>query len=289
MNKGEGRTLYKNRIGIMQGRLLTRYKGRYQAFTPDNWKEEFSIAESMGFECIEFIYDYENFETSPLMAEEGIKEIQDISESTGVKVLSVCADFFMKNPLFDRDEEKRRQNIFHLERLIRQSSRVGVKDITVPFVDESSMSNERDREVAQNSLREVLPAAEESGVYLNLETDLSPRAFSSFLKEMNHPKVKVNYDIGNSASLGYDPEEELDLYGNYISVLHVKDRLYKGGSVKLGTGSAKFEAVFKKLKEVNFGGVIIMQAARAEEYSNERRFVEEQLTFLKNNLLRWFV
>jgi L-ribulose-5-phosphate 3-epimerase len=278
----------RNRIGIMQGRLLPRYNGRYQSFPPENWRNEFTIAESMGFDCIEFIYDYENYEESPLITENGIKEIQDISRITGVKILSVCADFFMTNALFDSDDKKRGNNVFHLERLITQSSKVGVKDITVPFVDDSSMTDKESLEAAQKSLRQILPAAEHHGISINLETDLPPPAFCQFIKGLNHPMIKVNYDIGNSASLGYDPEEELAAYGEFISVLHVKDRVRGGGSVRLGTGDANFEAVFRNLNKLDFGGIIIMQAARATEYSDERKLIEEQLAFLKECLDRWF-
>ena len=43
--------------------------------------------------------------------------------------------------------------------------------------------------------------------------------------------VKVNYDTGNSASLGYDIKEEFAEYGNLISDIHIKDRLVNAGSV----------------------------------------------------------
>ena len=45
------------KIGIMQGRLLPRYKGRYQAHPVNYWQAEFYIAKEMGFDQIEFILD----------------------------------------------------------------------------------------------------------------------------------------------------------------------------------------------------------------------------------------
>jgi sugar phosphate isomerase/epimerase len=59
--------------------------------------------------------------------------------------------------------------------------------------------------------------------------------------------------------------------------------------VKLGTGNANFEVVFKNLKLINFQGIIIMQAARADNFENEIELVEEQFLFLKNCLKRWFL
>ena len=34
----------ENKIGVMQGRLLPKYHGRYQAHPVDYWQEEFEIA-----------------------------------------------------------------------------------------------------------------------------------------------------------------------------------------------------------------------------------------------------
>ena len=59
----------------------------------------------------------------------------------------------------------------------------------------------------------------------------------------------INYDTGNSASKGYDPIVELDLYGKYIDNIHLKDRIYKGSTVPLGEGNADFDTIFKKLKK----------------------------------------
>ena len=59
--------------------------------------------------------------------------------------------------------------------------------------------------------------------------------------------IKANYDIGNSASLGYDPIVELNAYGHKILNVHVKDRKLKGTTVPLGSGDANIKLVFSKL------------------------------------------
>ena len=43
-----------NEIGIMQGRLLTKYKGRYQAHPLGYWQKEFSVANRFSLSNIEF-------------------------------------------------------------------------------------------------------------------------------------------------------------------------------------------------------------------------------------------
>ena len=106
------------KIGVMQGRLLPKYKGRYQAHPIGYWKDEFIIAKEIGLDSIEFILDYNDYMKNPLMSRNGIKEILKIIEQSGVKVRSICADFFMEAPLHSDDAEVRDKSIEVLNKLI---------------------------------------------------------------------------------------------------------------------------------------------------------------------------
>ena len=48
----------KNKIGVMQGRLVPKYNNRYQAFPVGMWQNEFNIARDCGLDLIEFILDF---------------------------------------------------------------------------------------------------------------------------------------------------------------------------------------------------------------------------------------
>ena len=100
---------------------------------------------------------------------------------------------------------------------------------------------------------------------LSIESDLSPKEFSKLLECFDSKRITVNYDTGNSASLGFDVEEELEEYGRQISDIHIKDRLLGGGPVELGMGYTNFEKFLKKLEEFNYSGPFILQAYRDEE------------------------
>jgi hexulose-6-phosphate isomerase len=108
--------------------------------------------------------------------------------------------------------------------------------------------------------------------------------FKALLENIDLDYVLANYDIGNSASLGFDPREELENYGLRILNVHVKDRKLGGTTVPLGTGNAKIDYVFLKLKEIGYSGGLTMQAARGD---NDLKTAQEQLTYVKtllNNL-----
>lgn len=271
----------------MQGRLLPRPNGRYQAFPRLHWRQEFAVAREIGFDCIEWVFDHEAFEANPLYHEKGVEEIRKVISRSGVSVLSVCADFFMRHPLHSEDDAGRRKSVAVLETLLHNCASLGIQDVTVPCVDESALVGEGDERRLADALLPALEKARRLGVRINMETDLAPRDFRRLMDRLAHPAIRVNYDIGNSASYGYDPAEEFDAYGRYVSVLHVKDRVRGGGSVKLGEGDADFDLVFSQLAAVGFSGPIIMQAARAESFEGERGMVEEQLQFLNAYLSKY--
>jgi len=80
-----------------------------------------------------------------------------------------------------------------------------------------------------------------------------------------HPRIKVNYDAGNSASLGYRPAEEFNAYGSRVGSVHLKDRRLGAGTVPLGEGDADFDELFGALSVVGYRADFILQVARGTE------------------------
>lgn len=267
-------------LGIMQGRLVPKYKGRYQAHPVNYWKDEFYIAKDLGLNYIEFIVDFEDADLNPLLTNTGINEIKQIIKQTNVGVRSVCADYFMEAPLHHADSVVAAKSKEILILLINNAEKLGIRDIVIPCVDQSSLSDAESVARFVTELTEIIPYAEKSNINLSLETDLAPGPFADLLAKFNSDRVTVNYDTGNSASLGYDPAEEIALYGTKISDIHIKDRVLGGGSVKLGTGDTNFDAFFKALATITYNGPFIMQVYRDDEGIE---VFKEQLNWFRNN------
>jgi hexulose-6-phosphate isomerase len=129
-------------------------------------------------------------------------------------------------------------------------------------VDASAIRNADDVENVASGINALASVIELTKVELHLETALSPPAFSSLLARCVQRGVKVNYDAGNSASLGYRPQDEFAAFGARVGSVHLKDRIKGAGTVPLGEGATDFSALFECLRAVNYSGDFILQVAR---------------------------
>jgi len=265
----------------MQGRLLPKYNGHYQAHPVGYWKDEFSVAAGLGLDCIEFILNYNDHESNPLITTKGREGIQTISDNTGVRVISVCADYFMESPLHADDEQTAEQSTEILIGLLNATIELDIKDIVIPCVEQSSIQDEYLRDRLTEVLLSIIHEAEQCKVNLSLETDLNPSQFEKLLTNLDSPRITVNYDIGNSSALGYDYKDELNAYGERISNVHIKDRVLGSSSVILGSGNADIPGFFEALSQYNYQGPFIMQAYRDDEGIS---VFKEQLEWLKQNV-----
>jgi len=269
----------KYSIGIMQGRLTEPKERGIQFFPFDTWENEFAAAAEIGLNEIEFIFDFDNYVENPLWSEEGIDKINGLIQKTRIRVNHICADFFMRRPFFRVEENIRQINVEILKKLIVSAKQINARNIEIPLVDNSSLKTDEEKKALLRSLREVLPIAQKCGITLRLETDLPPKNFLELLNECDSPLVRANYDSGNSSGLGYDSYEEVTTLGSYIKNIHIKDRIFGGTTVALGTGGADFDRLFQALKEINYQGGFILQAARGQE-GREKEAVKNYMQFL---------
>jgi hexulose-6-phosphate isomerase len=269
-----------NEIGIMQGRLSPRIDGKIQAYPASTWQKEFEIAQEIGYSAIEWIVE-KPVETNALMTDSGKAEIKKMIASTGVRIDYVCADIFMQQPLVRMTKDTKSQNKEYLSAILKNAKEVGAIGVEIPFVDNSSIKNENEKLEFIDVMQDAFKLAKDLDLKLSLETDLPPIEFRELLENIDLDHVQANYDIGNSASLGFDPREELEAYGLKILNVHVKDRKLGSTTVPLGTGNANINFVLQKLQEIGYRGGLTMQAARG---GNDVETAKEQLKYVRTLL-----
>ncbi len=252
--------IHKSKIGIMQGRLSKPINDEIQSFPVNSWKNEFEKASKCGFEVIEWVFD--EYLRNPILYSENISDIRSLCKIHNMQINSVCADYFMKKKLFNESETEIFNNLTILKNLITQCEKLNITMIEIPLVDISSLKTNDDKLQLKINLEKIIPLLDETGISLVLETDLPPQSFQDLLIEFDHSKILANYDSGNSASLIYNPKEELTILKKWIKNIHVKDRIIRGGTVPLGTGDTNFDLFFSTLREINYFGDLIIQGAR---------------------------
>ena len=278
----------ENSLGIMQGRLTPAAGRGIQFFPFDSWRDEFESAKEIGLDEIEFIFDYDNYTENPLWTANGIEQIYDCVKRTGIAVRTVCFDYFMRRAFFKAKGEQEKQALLKenkevLRTVLYSMQELGVGLIEIPLVDASSVKNEEEEKEVISFLRDMFEGEAWPEIRCGLETDLPPLKFRELLEKIGIKNVGANYDSGNSSGLGYDPCEEIKQLSDYIFNIHIKDREYHGTTKKLGTGSADFHRLFKKLKETGYQGSFIFQAARGAD-GKEKQNIAEQMDFLQHYL-----
>jgi L-ribulose-5-phosphate 3-epimerase len=253
------------KLGIMQGRLLPPEEQRFQSFPRQRWRDEFALAAAAGLDTIEWIYDAYGEDINPLVTDEGTQELKRLCAAHQVGVESVCADWFMDFPLVGVDAETAKPRWQRLAWLMKRCAALNINRIVVPFVDASAIRVDEDAAMAAAGINSLSEAIDATNVELHLETSLPPLKFAELLHLLRHPRVKVNYDAGNSASLGYRPAEEFGAYGSRVGSVHLKDRRLGAGSVPLGEGNTDFGELFDALSKIGYGADFILQVARGPE------------------------
>jgi hexulose-6-phosphate isomerase len=274
----------KTRIGIMQGRLSPPEDGRFQSFPRRSWRHEIACARKAGIDFIEWIYDEYGASVNPIASDEGIEELSALKQRYRIATPALCGDWFMDFPLIrcSADERAQRESVLH--DLLRRAKKIDSWRIVLPFVDNSRIQTEQEKQIVLEILERALPVAKEAGVEVHLEADFGPEDFATFIARIPHPMVKINYDTGNSSGLGYIAHEEFAAYGERIGSIHIKDRLRKpdGGiaTMPLGEGSADFEDIFASIRGIGYSGGFTLQVARGED-GDEVNWIKRQLAFLR--------
>ncbi len=170
-------------IGIMQGRLVPPTDNRIQCFPRERWADEFALASQAGLDCIEWIYDLYGADVNPLATDAGVEKLKDLSRQHKVKILSICADYFMDKPLVraSQAELDDRLNTFYW--LLERGRLIGINRMVIPFVDASRIDTQAEFDGVVTLLKRVLQEAGKTGIEIHLETSLNPARFAELLAQ----------------------------------------------------------------------------------------------------------
>lgn len=254
----------ESKIGFMQGRLSNIVNNQIQAFPWNEWEKEFQIASKIKIFLMEWTLDQKELYKNPLMTLEGRKRIKELTSKYKIQIPSLTGDCFMQRPFWkETNKFLERQLKLDFINVCKSASKLGINYVVVPLVDNGSIESKSEEKKLIKFLIERENIFIDLKIKIVFESDKNPECLKKFIADLNPDLFGINYDIGNSASLGFNPRMELDLYGERVLNVHIKDRVLNGTTVPLGEGNADFYTVFQKLSEINYKGNFILQTARA--------------------------
>jgi hexulose-6-phosphate isomerase len=233
--------------------------------------EAMQEAKELGFEAIELAIGSEGVLTEKTTQAE-CEEIVATSQKIGIEVSSIASGESWGCSPTSNDDETRAKIIDFTRKALQVTKWLGTDAyLFVPgAVDVFFLP---DAEVipynfcyqrAIEAIKELLPAAEETGVAICIENVwnkflLSPLEMRDFIDSFNSKMIGAYFDVGNVLLTGY-PDHWIRILGERIKRVHVKDfKLSVGtveGFVDLLEGDVDFEEVKKALADVGYYGYV---------------------------------
>ena len=274
-------------VGYMQGRLSDVVNGKIQSFPINNWEQEIVLGSKYKLNLIEWTLDYDGLNKNPLLTTSGQKRIKNLLNTYGCKVSSVTADCFMQFPFWKLDRKLEEEFTKNLIAVLAACKIMNIETLVLPCVDNSSIDDKDEENRFLNYFKKKKDFLKKFNVDIAIESDYPPKKLKNFILKLPRDIFYINYDIGNSASMGFNPEEEITQYSSFIKNVHVKDRVLNGTTVPLGEGDADFDSVIKYLSEANYKGNFILQTAR-DDKSQHLKTLLKYKKFIESKLINYY-
>jgi L-ribulose-5-phosphate 3-epimerase len=137
-----------------------------------------------------------------------------------------------------------------------------------------------------NAVGELARYAAERGCCFATETGPEPGApLADFLRKINSPGAKVNFDPANLCMQGFDYLEDARALKDFIVHTHAKDGIYRSGvekqeirEVALGKGDVDFPEYVSVLREIGYDGYLTIERECGDDPAKD---VAEAVVFLK--------
>lgn len=272
--------------------------GIYEKAIPDHfsWKEKMQAAKTAGFDYIEISIDESDERLARLdWSDQTIEEIRSYMKETGIVIPTMCLSGHRRFPFGSKDEKTREKAFEIMEKGILLAQKLGVRCIQLATYDVYyEESDEETKARFLDGMKKSVEMASRAGVILAMEIMDTPfvgtilRAMH-YIKEIPSPYFKIYPDMGNLTQFSSDVESEFELGLAQTAAIHVKETkpgVFK--NVPFGEGTVQFKEIFRKLKELNYTGMFLIEMwadnsrkqtmeEAVENIQNARLFVEDKM------------
>jgi predicted hexulose-6-phosphate isomerase len=244
--------------------------GLYEKALPDSfsWEEKFLSARDAGYSFMELSIDESDERIARLEWDDNKKrELRELSEKTGIPLLSICLSANRRFPIGSSHEDIQRRGIEIITSAIQFAFQTGIRIVQVSGYDviTGEKSTDLSRETFGNNLRRCVKAAAPLGVMLALENVDNESADSldklmHYVDDINSPWLQLYPDFGNLTAMGQDVIKQLKDYGSHIAAVHIKDTVPEVvRNIPFSEGNVDFISAFDALNDIGFCGPMLLE------------------------------
>ncbi len=269
------------KYGVMEGFQMHHSQKEYGLKSEGGRTSLFPKAKELGFHGVELGIGLD-YREDPLWTGRGgaRQAIKMEARRTGVEAASICLHLlnYEENSPASINAEHRETGREITRNAIEACAAIGASVILVPFFGTAALKSQEQVRLMIDEMKGLSPMAEDTGVCMALETALEAPELVHVIESIGSDSVKVYFDIGNTASKGYDVVQEIKTLGGLIAQVHVKDHPAR----TLGEGDIDFGGVIGALEDTGFDGYLVLETPSMDDSVGSassnltylRRFVE---------------
>lgn len=263
------------------------------AFRDYTYEEAIEAIADAGYDGIELLFDEPHL-YPPTTDADDLAAVEETLDERGLAI-SNCNAFMLTaiegfhHPSYvEPDQEYRQERIDYTREALRQADALGAEYVSIE--PGGPLPEGRDYEWGMDtfaeSLREVIPVAEELGVDLLVEPepDLlieTTDEFLDFLDRIDSPAVGCNFDAGHLFCVGEDPAEAVEVLAEYSAHYHLEDipedRTHE--HTQLGDGAMDIDGFLEAVADTGYDGFVTVELYPYQETPAET--ARDAMTYLE--------
>jgi hexulose-6-phosphate isomerase len=248
------------KMGVIQGRLSPPIEGFQEC--PVDWQKEFALLSELNLNHIEWIVTKKSFSANPIFTD-------DVSE---YPISSICADNLVDAQITNK--EYLHNNLIPLCEAAVYNN---IANITIPLLEDSSMSDNKRRQAFCSLIIEIIDQYE--ALNFLFEAELGVPQLQEILSLSD--RCCVTYDTGNITSCGFEHIAYLEQIFDRIKNVHLKDRTYDAQTVYPLMGDTNFKQIFHFLRKSGYNGLYTLQTARGK-FGDETKTIKEHKRIMED-------
>jgi len=247
-----------------------------------------------GYDAIEIMCDIPH--AFPPISEDKIKCIKNslkknsmiISNLNGFMMTAV--EDFHHPSWIEESKTYRQKRIEHTKNCLKLAKIIGAKTVsTEPGGPKTNQTTQKELELFEQGLLEVLPLAEELQICLLVEPEPellieNSNQFLNFIEKFESKYVGLNFDVGHFFCVNEDPAKLIHKMQDHIRHIHLEDidSSRKHHHLIPGHGSIDFKNLFNSLNSINYDGFITVELYPYQD--NPQQAAIESMKFINSIL-----